>query len=123
MSDPATSGPGPPPDERPAPEAHASGPRPDPLRDLAPAARRAVIEQFLADAHARLRDLLSAAATQDRDTVARIASGLATDARAVGLSAPQQAALDLARAAATDAPLGAPVLALTRALAEAEPPT
>ena len=122
MSDAADAGPGRTPERPEAPDAHATPRRSDPLGSLGPTARRAVLEQFFADAHARLRDLLSAAAAEDRETVVRLAAGLAADAEAVGLERPSTAARALARAAENSQDLGAPALALTRALAEASPP-
>ena len=122
MSDATPSGPGRPPGRRADPEGHAPPPRPDPLGSLAPAARSAVLAGFRADAHARLRGLLAAAAVEDRETVARLAVGLAVDAQAVGLEPVRMAARALARAAETRADLGAPTLALTRALEDVPHP-
>lgn len=86
------------------------------LASLAPEARRAVIDRFLAEAHGAVRDAMAAAAAADADWLSRVADGLAADADALGLIELSAAAAALARAGREGAgEVGAPLVALARA--------
>ena len=89
-------------------------PEPAGLSALSPEARRLVLAAQLSAAAARLRDLLAAAAGNDRDAVVRLATSLGSDVAGLDLEEVRAAAAALAATAAGDAPLGSATLALTR---------
>lgn len=91
-----------------------AAPRPG-LADLSPEARQLVIEAQLSTAGRRLRDLLAAAASDDRESTGQLATAFGSDLARLDMADVCAAAANLAAAASSGDPLGAPALALARA--------
>ncbi len=92
-----------------------SGAPADRLAGLTPEARRVVLQELLATTSRRVRDLLAAAATDDRESIMRLATALGSDVAGLGMDDVRTAAAELAASAGGEGPLGAPAVALARA--------
>ncbi len=92
-----------------------SGAPADRLAGLTPEARRVVVQELLATTSRRVRDLLAAAGTDDRESVIRLATALGSDLAGLGLDDVRTAASELATSAGGAGPLGASAIALVRA--------